>query len=52
MLKLHGYFRDGAILQRGKPLNVSGYADGKVTCFLRLCSDLKFTVAKKMFALI
>ena len=35
MLKLHGYFRDGAILQRGKPLNVSGYADGKVTCFLK-----------------
>lgn len=35
MLKLHGYFRDGAILQRGKPLNVSGYADGKVKCFLK-----------------
>lgn len=34
MLKLHGYFRDGAVLQRGKRVLVKGYAKGHVVCLL------------------
>lgn len=34
MLKLHGYFTDGAILQRGKPVNVTGEAEGDLCLLL------------------
>ena len=35
MLKLHGYFKDGAIIQRGKPINVKGFAEKEVECVLK-----------------
>lgn len=33
-MKFHGYFRDGAIVQRGVPVTVVGYAEGEVHCRL------------------
>ncbi len=34
MLKFFGYFSDGAVIQRGEPVLVRGYADGETTCTL------------------
>lgn len=34
MIRFHGYFGDGAILQRGAPVTVKGYAEGKVVVTL------------------
>jgi len=35
MLKLHGYFKDGAVLQRGAPINIKGHSDNPVECTLK-----------------
>jgi len=35
MLKLHGYFKNGCIVQRGKPFKVSGFSDGEVILTLK-----------------
>lgn len=34
MLKFHGYFKEGAIVQRSAPVTVAGYAFGTVECTL------------------
>lgn len=34
MLKLHGYYGNGAILQRGRPVTVSGFSEGETLCTL------------------
>ena len=33
-MKFFGYFKDGAIVQRSRPVLVRGRADGEVTCSL------------------
>lgn len=35
MLRLHGYFSDGAIVQRGAPITVKGCADADIVCTLK-----------------
>lgn len=34
-MKFFGYYRNGAVVQRGEPVLVKGYADGEVVCTLR-----------------
>ncbi len=49
MLKFFGYFKDGAIIQRGEPIFVKGYADGEVKCTLSGGGyfEAKFVAAKE-----
>lgn len=35
MIKLHGYYQNGALIQRNKPICVTGRADGSVKCTLK-----------------